>query len=62
MRRSTIRPCTLRKQLGVGFIVLTLVTAVFVILPAGLLAFEMMRYNLMTQELRRCSCCFSDNG
>jgi hypothetical protein len=42
----------LRKQLGVGFIVLTLVTAVFVILPAGLLAFEMMRYNLMTQELR----------
>jgi hypothetical protein len=52
MRKTSKQPYPLRKPLGVGFIVLTLFTAVFMILPAGLLAFELMRYNLITQELR----------
>jgi hypothetical protein len=41
-----------RNSLGVGFIILTLFVAAFVILPSGLLAFELMRYNLLLQELR----------
>lgn len=47
-----IRPFIARRQTGVGFIVLTLLTAVFMILPAGLFAFELMRFNLISQELR----------
>ncbi|PWT99752.1 MAG: hypothetical protein C5B53_04955 [Candidatus Melainabacteria bacterium] len=52
MRRTSIRPYTLRNQQGAGFIILTLFIAAFVILPCGLFAFELMRYNLITQELR----------
>ncbi|PWU00203.1 MAG: hypothetical protein C5B53_04410 [Candidatus Melainabacteria bacterium] len=52
MKHTFHRSRSGRKPLGVGFVVLTLFIAAFMILPAGLLAFELMRYNLITQELR----------
>lgn len=52
MKHTSNRFYSARKPLGVGFIILTLFTAVFMILPAGLLGFELIRYNLVSQELR----------
>lgn len=51
MKRKPSRSSRGRNRLGVGFFVLTLFVAIFVILPAGLLAFELARYNLLAQEL-----------
>ncbi|PWU00206.1 MAG: hypothetical protein C5B53_04425 [Candidatus Melainabacteria bacterium] len=51
MKRNLSRSSRSRNRLGVGFFVLTFFVAVFVILPAGLLAFELARYNLLAQEL-----------
>jgi hypothetical protein len=52
MRQTFKQSRSGRNPQGVGFVILTLFISVFMILPAGLLAFELMRYNLITQELR----------
>lgn len=52
MCRSSIRCNKRRNELGAGFVLLTLFVATFVLLPCGLFAFELMRYNLITQELK----------
>jgi hypothetical protein len=52
MRQYRDLPVSRRKQSGIGFMLLTLLIACFVILPIALLAFELMRFNLIVQELR----------
>ena len=52
IKRNPRHGSSRRNPRGIGFLVLTLLVATFIILPAGLLAFELMRYNLITQQLR----------